>query len=108
MIFGLLTIIWIILGLVTFLPSMMAPMALDAPGSANNPFGVTMVISMMTFPVVAILSPCIAWLIYYFGFHKLSNWLIYLPFIHIFVFLICAGMFFEKTPNSNSANKKID
>lgn len=46
------TIAWVVLGVVSVLPAMFAPMMFDAPGSEKNIATIALALSLVSFPIV--------------------------------------------------------
>ncbi len=72
-------------GVLGFLPSMMAFMLFDAPGSENNPVIVTLFWAMVTFPVVCGLSVILSWYLYRVRQYFLACGVALLPLVNVIV-----------------------
>ncbi len=82
----------IIVGCTTFfsLPViMMSPMMFDAPGSSENKLLVFTFYAIISYPIVAIGSLLLAWLLFKKELYKPSFILSLLPFIDLILIIIC-------------------
>lgn len=79
------TLLFAVGGVLGVIPALFSPMMFDAPGSTENPFTVALFLSVISFPVVSLLSIVISWLLYAFDRPR-AAWLLALtPLIPIFV-----------------------
>lgn len=58
------TLLFAIGGVLGIFPALFSPMMFDAPGSTQNPFTVALFLSVISFPVVCLLSIVVSWVLY--------------------------------------------
>ena len=91
---SLLSLVWILIGLMTALPALIAAgMAFEAPGSVQNPFVWGVAACVIAFPVLCLFAG-------FLTFMKKSNWYYLLPGASVVAIavlsllngLVCAGV----------------
>lgn len=72
--------IWIVVGIVSSVAALFAPMLFDAPGTDKNPRVQALALAIVATPVLCLLG---AWLPWAFMRRKFAAWLFLLPLLSI-------------------------
>jgi hypothetical protein len=77
---GVLTVLWLVVGVFAIFPAMMSPMMFDSPGSTSNPFTVGAAASFAALPVVCLAAAALPWI---FRHWPEANWFFAMPLVNI-------------------------
>lgn len=86
-IFTFVEIVVLIIGVISIVPAMMAPMGLDAPDSHKNTMMVSLVLSIMGIPFLCFGFGMLVPILSYFSGHGF-RWLIFIPLVHFVLVMV--------------------
>jgi len=85
------TVLFAIGGLLSLLPAMMSGMMFDAPGSERNPATIAIFVSVISFPVVCVLSILVSWILYRCGRLEAALLASAAPLVNLLILAVALG-----------------